>query len=104
MGLSEQSANGISRPGRTTDNSFVESFNETFRSECLNAHCFKSFIEAQEIVETWRAEYDESRPHRAPGEKTPRDFLGIQTAERSPQSSYKKAAPISRIKLAHLMD
>jgi transposase InsO family protein len=53
-----------------------------------------SLTEAQKIVETWRAEYNESRPHRALGEKTPnefakeiaasRDFLGIQTAENSP--------------------
>ena len=27
-----------SRPGKPTDNAFVESFNGTFRDECLNAH------------------------------------------------------------------
>lgn len=46
------------------------------------------------MVETWRREYNESRPHRALGERTPnefakeitasRDFLGLQTAENSP--------------------
>ena len=84
----------FSRPGKPTDNAFVESFNGTFRSECLNAHWFTSLTEAQQIVETWRAEYNESRPHRALGEKTPnefakeiaasRDFLESQTAENSP--------------------
>jgi len=73
------------RPGKPTDNAFVESFNGTFRAECLNAHRFVSLTEAQ---------YNESRPHRALGEKTPnefakeiaasRDFLGLQTAENSP--------------------
>ncbi len=75
----------FSRPGKPTDNAFVESFNGTFRAECLNAHCFTSLTEAQQIVETWRGEYNESRPHRSLGDKPPndspeiaasRDFLG----------------------------
>jgi len=84
----------FSRPGKPTDHAFVESFNGTFRAECLNAHGFTSLTEAQRIVETWRAEYNESRPHRALGERTPnefanevaarRDFIGIHTAENSP--------------------
>ncbi len=45
----------FSRPGKPTDNAFVESFNGTFRAECLNAHWFTSLTEAQQIVETWRA-------------------------------------------------
>ena len=83
----------FSRPGKPTDNAFVESFNGTFRAECLNAHWFSSLTEAQRIVETWRGEHNESRSHRALGEKTPnefakeiaasRDFLGLPTAENS---------------------
>ncbi len=84
----------FSRPGKPTDNAFVESFNGTFRAECLNAHWFTSMTEVRPIVETWRREYNESRPHRALGERTPnefaheiaasRDFMGTQTAENSP--------------------
>ncbi len=84
----------FSRPGKPTDNAFVESFNGTFRAECLNAHWFTSLTEAQQIVETWRMEYNESRPHRALGEMTPnefdkgiaasRDSLEPQRAENSP--------------------
>ena len=84
----------FSRPGKPTDNAFVESFNGTFRAECLSAHWFTSLTEARQIVEAWRAEYNESRPHRALGEKTPiefakeiaasRAFLGLRTAENSP--------------------
>ena len=84
----------FSRPGKPTDNAFVESFNGTFRADCLDAHWFMSLTETQRIVETWRREYNESRPHRALGEKTPhefaneiaasRDFIGMQTAENSP--------------------
>jgi hypothetical protein len=42
----------FSRPEKLTDNVFVESFNETFRAECLNAHWFTSLTEAQHIMRT----------------------------------------------------
>ena len=83
----------FSRPGKPTDNAFVESFNGTFRSECLDAHWFTTMAETRQTVEAWRKEYNESRPHRSLGERTPnefanvvaasRDFIGIQTAENS---------------------
>jgi putative transposase len=60
----------------------------------LDTHWFESLTEAQRIVETWRAEYNENRPHRALGKKTRnefaneiaagRDLIGQQTAENSP--------------------
>jgi putative transposase len=84
----------FSRPGKPTDNAFVESFNGTLRAECLDTHWFETLAEAKESIESWRQEYNESRPHRALGEKTPnefakgiaasRDSLGIQTAKNSP--------------------
>jgi len=64
----------FSRPGKPTDNAYVESFNGTLRDECLNTHWFTSLEEAKEIIETWRREYNESRPHRALGERTPHEF------------------------------
>lgn len=63
-----------SRPGKPTDNAYVESFNGTFRDECLNAHWFESIADAKAIVESWREEYNESRPHRALGEVPPAEF------------------------------
>jgi putative transposase len=84
----------FSRPGKPTDNAYVESFNGTFRAECLDTHWFGTLAEAKESIEAWRQEYNESRPHRALGERTPnefakgiaasRDSLGQQTAENSP--------------------
>jgi putative transposase len=70
----------VSRPGKPTDNAHVESFNATLRRECLNAHWFESLPEAQERIETWRREYNESRPHRALQDRTPAEFVR-QTAE-----------------------
>jgi putative transposase len=64
----------FSRPGKPTDNAFVESFNGTFRAECLDAHWFNDLNEAKRIIEDWRQEYNESRPHRSLGERTPSEF------------------------------
>ena len=64
----------FSRPGKPTDNAHVESFNGTLRAECLDAHWFTSLGEAKQIIEAWRREYNESRPHRALGERTPIEF------------------------------
>ena len=47
----------FSRPGKPTDNAHVESFNGTFRQECLNAHWCMTLSEAKEIIEVWRPEY-----------------------------------------------
>ncbi len=62
----------FSRPGKPTDNAFVESFNGTFRSECLNIHWFMNLKEATQLIEAWRQEYNESRPHASLDDRTPR--------------------------------
>lgn len=61
----------FSRPGKPTDNAFVESFNGHFREECLNQHWFASLEEARQIIEEWRIEYNTEQPHRALGQRTP---------------------------------
>lgn len=37
----------FSRPGKPTDNAFIESLNGKFRAECLNAHWFMNVSDAQ---------------------------------------------------------
>ena len=64
----------FSRPGKPTDNAYVESFNGTFRAECLDVHWFATLTEAKQLIEAWRREYNESRPHRSLGERTPYEF------------------------------
>lgn len=53
----------FSRPGKPTDNAFIEAFNGRFRAECLNAHWFLSPADAQEKVETWRRYYTCASEH-----------------------------------------
>ena len=61
----------FSRPGKPTDNAFVESFNGHFRQECLDQHWFASLEEARQVIEAWRIEYNTERPHRALKQRTP---------------------------------
>jgi putative transposase len=64
----------FSRPGKPTDNAHVESFNGTLRAECLDVHWFATLTEARQVIECWRREYNDSRPHRSLGERTPSEF------------------------------
>jgi len=52
-----------SRPGRPTDNPFIESFNGSLRDECLNTNWFLSLEDARYKIESWRRDYNEYRPH-----------------------------------------
>jgi putative transposase len=64
----------FSRPGKPTDNAFIETFNGSLREECLNVHWFDSIEHAKVIIEQWRADYNESRPHMALGNVSPGEF------------------------------
>ena len=61
-------------PGKPQQNGFIESFNGSFRDECLNVHWFLSLADAQEKIERWRVDYNRCRPHSALGDRTPEEF------------------------------
>ena len=65
----------FSRPGKPTDNAFIEAFNSRFRQECLNQHWFLDLDDAVEKIERWRVDYNMFRPHGATGDLTPLEFL-----------------------------
>ena len=65
----------FSRPGKPTDNGFIESFNGKLRAECLNTHWFMSLDDARAKMEDWRRDYNEVRPHSAIGNKPPIVFM-----------------------------
>lgn len=62
------------KPGKPTQNAFVESFNGRFRDECLNQHWFTSFDDANRIIQLWKNDYNNVRPHSALGNLTPAQF------------------------------
>jgi len=65
----------FSRPGKPIDNRFIESFNGRFRDECLNDNWFMSLHDARNIVEMWRLNYNQDRPHSSLDDLTPEEFL-----------------------------
>ncbi len=75
----------FSRPGKPTDNVFVESFNGSFRDECLNVHWFLSLDDARQKIENWRTDYNHFRPHSSLGNAAPAQFAeAFRTAPNTP--------------------
>ena len=61
----------FSRPGRPTDNPFIESFNRNFRDACLNKNWFLSLQDVRAKIESWRRDYNSYRPHSSLQDRTP---------------------------------
>ena len=68
-----------SRPGKPTDNPFIESFNGSFRDECLNTNWFLSLLDAKQKIEQWRRDYNGFRPHSSLKYLTPNEVHSEQT-------------------------
>lgn len=64
----------FSRPGKPTDNAYIEAFNGRLRAECLHASWFLSMADARDRIEKWRSDYNEDGPHTALGGLTPSAF------------------------------
>ena len=65
----------FSRPGKPTDNPFIESFNGKLRDEFLNSHWFIDLDHARLEAAKWQKEYNEDRPHSSLGMLTPEEFV-----------------------------
>jgi putative transposase len=61
-------------PGKPMQNASIESFNGRFREECLDQCWFTSLVEARRIIEAWRLDYNEHRPHTSLRMATPTAF------------------------------
>ncbi|MGY5796168.1 integrase core domain-containing protein [Rheinheimera faecalis] len=54
MGIHHKVTLAFSRPGKPTDNAYIESFNGSLRDECLNCRWFESLTDAKLKTEAWR--------------------------------------------------
>jgi len=65
----------FSGPVKPTDNPFIESFNGSFRDQCLNVNWFFSIEDAQEKFDHWRKDYNESIPHCSLEDMSPNVYI-----------------------------
>ena len=62
------------RPGKPTQNAFIERFNRTYRTEILDFYLFRTLNGAREITERWLAEYNSQRPHESLNNLMPEEY------------------------------
>ena len=53
------------QPGNPVQNAFAESFNGSFRDECLDQNWLTSLADARRIIEGWRQDHNDVRPHES---------------------------------------
>lgn len=70
------------RPGKPTENAFIESFNGRLRDECLNVKEFASLEHARATLKAWQDDYNHERLHSSLGHLIPNEFAmqGRETA------------------------
>ncbi len=76
----------FSRPGKPGDNARNEAFNGVVRRECLTQHYFLTLEEAQRILDGWRFEYNNYRPHGSLNQITPAEFRAAWKATKNPSA------------------
>jgi putative transposase len=62
------------KPGAPWEQAYIESFHDKLRDECLNREVFATLAQACVIIESWRKEYNEHRPHSPLAYRTPNEF------------------------------
>ena len=86
------------RPGSPWENGHIESFHDKLRDECLNRELFfGTLAEARVILESWRVEYNQHRPHSSLGYHTPEEFA--QRSKFGLQSAYLLASKLAQTEL-----
>ncbi len=83
------------RPGRPTENGYIESFNGRLRDECLNVEVFFALADVRDKLERWRQDYNQVRPHSALRDIAPAVFAA-QWAETAAPSSEPVPVPPGR--------
>lgn len=82
-------------PGKPTQNAFIESFNGSFRDECLNETLFSSLEAARSEIAEWKEDYTQNRPYSSLGNLTPNEFVAKMTLEKQAAQGQKATRGLS---------
>jgi len=83
------------RPGKPTDNGYIESFNGRLRDECLNVEVFFALSDVREKLARWRNDYNQLRPHSALADRSPEEF--VRGWRESSAASLRTAGPAKQM-------
>lgn len=72
-------------PGSPWENPFIESFNARIRDELLAITEFCTLAEAKVVIEDWRTQYNNERPHSSLGYLSPVQFHRAWTEQHQPE-------------------
>jgi putative transposase len=96
----------FSRPGKPVDNAFVEAFDVSLGRECLSQHWFVGLEEARAILDGWREDYNNHRPHSSLGQLPPARYRAgrsLMLDRRSPKT-LASAGPTIGVRTRRLRD
>jgi len=85
------------QPCKPAQNAFAESFNGRLRDELLNETLFRSIGHARAVLDAWRVDYNERRPHSALGWRTPAEHARLRAANDELERRPSKASDDRRI-------
>jgi transposase InsO family protein len=74
VGVPPRRSIGLQSARQTHGQLFRRNLIGSLRDECLNVHWFESLTEAKRILEDWRRDYNESRPHSSLNDLTPVEY------------------------------
>ena len=83
------------------ENGYVESFNARFRDELLNRELFLSVTEAQWVIDRWRNNYNQHRPHSSLDYQTPAAFAAGCANYARPTASVRQHSRSTRNSLTY---
>ena len=84
------------KPGSPWENGHIESFHDKLRDEHLNRELYGSLLEAKVLVEAWRNEYNQKRPHSSLRYQTPEEFAACWQSPLRPPASAPTASRSNR--------
>jgi putative transposase len=74
-------------PGKPWQNGSNESFNGKLRDECLSMEWFRNRIDAKIVIEEFRHQYNEIRPHSSLRQLTPAEFKQQLSSTNNPENA-----------------